>query len=187
MFWIGLIIALLAGVIGIGLSRDWVKKHFAKLQDLHLDRLALLLLLVGLVLSAVEYSKQTKTINYLEEEQIGRVLSPDQKTTLIEVLSSLPKNNVYLMGIQGDREAVRFANALKEVFLSADWTVDGVWEDILLGGPGPGIIVRQSSSSIDSVGQLITKAFNKIHIQARLVNRKDLAPQKLEIIVGSRP
>jgi len=185
MFWAGLIIAFLAGMIGIGLSRDWAKKRFPMIRDLHLDWAALLLLVIGLIISALDFSDQATIIKHLEDEQKGRVLSAGQKASLLEDLSRLPKSNVYLMGIQGDREAVRFANMLKEVFLSADWTVDGVWEDILVGGPG--VLIRQNSPSKDSVGQLVTEALNRIHVQVRFVQRPDLEPLQIEIIVGSRP
>jgi hypothetical protein len=91
------------------------------------------------------------------------------------------------MGIQGDREAIRLANTLKDVLVFAGWEVDGVWEDILIGGVGSGILVRQGSSASDSLGQSISEALNQIQITSRLVINPDLKPYQIEIIVGSRP
>ena len=187
MYWIGLFIALLAGIIGIGLSREWVKREFPRIGEIHLDRILLVLLAIGLVISSIEYLKQSKTLRQLEDEQRGRILTPKQEKYLRETFSSLPKTRVYLMGIQGDREAIRFANTLKDVLVVAGWEVDGVWEDILIGGAGSGILVRQGSSASDSLGQSITEALNQIQITSRLVINPDLKPHQLEIIVGSRP
>jgi len=186
-YWIGLFIALLAGIIGIGLSREWVKKEFHRIGEIHLDLILLVLLAIGLVISSIEYLKQSKTLRQLEDEQRGRILTPKQEKYLRETFSSLPKTRVYLMGIQGDREAIRFANTLKDVLVVAGWEVDGVWEDILIGGAGSGIIVHQGSSASDSLGQSISEALNQIQITSRLVINPDLKPHQLEIIVGSRP
>lgn len=47
------------------------------------------------------------------------------------------------MGLDGDREAIRLANFLKQAFEKAGFKVDGVWEDSLIAGTGPGILIRQ--------------------------------------------
>jgi hypothetical protein len=187
MYWIGLIIALLAGIIGIGLSREWIRREFPRIGETHLDQILLVLLAVGLVMSSIEYLKQSKTLRKIEDEQRGRILTLEQEKYLIKTLRSLPKTRVHLIGIQGDREAVRFANTLKEILIAAGWEVDGVWEDIIIGGTGPGIIVRQGPYALDSLGQRITESLNNIQITSRLVIKQDLKPHQLEIIVSSRP
>jgi len=186
-YWIGLFIALIAGLIEIGLSREWVKKEFPRLSEIHLDLILLVLLTLGLVISSIEYLKQSKTLRQLEDEQRGRILTPKQEKYLRETFSSLPKTKVYLMGIQGDREAIRFANTLKDVLVAAGWEVDGVWEDIIIGGAGPGILVRQGLSASDSLGHSIVEALNQTQITSRLVIMPDNKTGQLEIIVGSRP
>ncbi len=55
MFWLGLLIALLAGLVGIGLSRARMKSRFPLVRDLHLDWVALGLLVYGLCISAINY------------------------------------------------------------------------------------------------------------------------------------
>ena len=187
MNWIGLIITLLAGIIGIGLSREWIRKEFPKVGETHLDQILLVLLAIGLVISSIEYLKESKNLKQVEDEQKGRTLTPKQEKYLRETFSRLPKTSVYLMGIQGDREAIRFANTLKEILIVAGWEVDGVWEENIIGGAGPGILVRQGPSTSDSLGQRITDSLNKMQITARLVIMPDFEPHQLEIIVGSRP
>jgi len=187
MFWIGLFIALLAGIIGIGLGREWIKCKFPVIRDVHLDWILIGLLALGLVISAIDYSKQSKTLSQLIDKQRGRILTQKQREYLRGSLSNLSKTKVFLMGIQGDSEAIRFANTLKDVFVDAGWEVDGVWEDILIGGSGSGIMVRQGPSTTGSLGQSVTEILNQIQITSRLVIKADLKSHDLEIIVGSRP
>ena len=187
MYWIGIIISFIGGIIGIGLSREIVKRKFPIIREKHLDLASIGILVLGLLISSIDHSEQSTTLRYIVDEQQGRILTLDQKEYLIETLSSLPKTSVYLMGIQGDRESVRFANTLKDILVEVGWEVDGVWEDNIIGGAGPGIVVRQGSSSPNLLGKNIIKALNHIQITSRLVINPDLKPNQLEIIVGSRP
>lgn len=66
MFWLGLIIALASGLAGIGLSRDAVKDRFPRARDLHLDWVAIALLVVGLLISALDYRSTSRQLTSLE-------------------------------------------------------------------------------------------------------------------------
>ncbi len=55
MFWFGIFIALIAGLVGIGVSREKVKTRLPWIRDFHLDWIAIALLIVGLLLSAREH------------------------------------------------------------------------------------------------------------------------------------
>lgn len=186
-FWIGLFISLFGGVVGIALFRDWIKSNYPLINDLHLDFIALAILFTGLVITAIEHSQQSKNLKKLEDEQKGRVLKPRQKGNLINALNNIDKIKIVLIGIQGDREAIRFANVIKEILIEARWEVDGVWEDIILGGIGFGITLRESSSDPSSVGKSINEILNKNQIKSRVILKPDLKSDQIEIIVGSRP
>ncbi len=186
-FWIGLFISLLGGLIGIGLFREWIKLNYPLINDLHLDYIALIILIIGLVITAIDHSKQSRNLKQLENEQKGRVLKPKQRENLLNALNNLEKNKIVLTGIQGDRESIRFANSIKEILIEANWEVDGVWEDIILGGVGFGITLRESSSEPNSIGKIINEIMNKNQIKSRVVLKQDLKPNQIEIIVGSRP
>jgi hypothetical protein len=55
MFWLGIIIALIAGLVGIGVSREKAKARLPWIRDFHLDWIAIVLLILGLVLSAYDH------------------------------------------------------------------------------------------------------------------------------------
>lgn len=66
MFWLGLLIALLGGLLSVGLSRERVKQRYAKIGDYHLDVAALAVLVLGLVVSAIDHWHSERSINTLE-------------------------------------------------------------------------------------------------------------------------
>ena len=186
-FWIGLLLSLFGGLVGIGLFREWIKLNYPLINDLHLDFIALIILIIGLVITAIDHLKQSRNLKHLEDEQKGRVLKPKQRENLVNTLNNLEKIKIVLTGIQGDRESIRFANSIKDILIEANWEVDGVWEDIIIGGIGFGITLRESSSDPNSRGKIINEILNKNQIKSRIVLKPDLKPNQIEIIVGSRP
>ncbi len=186
-FWLGLIISLFGGLIGIGLFRDWIKLKISILDDSTLDIVSLIILIIGLVISAIDHSKQSKNLKKLEDEQKGRVLEPKQRENLLVALKKLPETKVVLMSIQGDRESFRFANTIKDILIESNWEVDGVWEENIIDGVGPGVLVREKSSEPNSIGKIINEIMNENNINTKTVIKSDLEPNRIEIIVGSRP
>lgn len=186
-FWSGLILSLFGGLLGIGLFREWMRLKLPNLDDSKLDIISLSILIIGLIISSIDHIKQSKDLQKLESEQKGRVLKPKQKENLIDALKKLSKTKVDLMSIQGDRESFRFANAIKDVLVESNWEVDGVWEEIIIGGVGPGVLVRENSSEPNSIGKIVNEIMNENNINTRIVIKSDLKPNLIEIIVGSRP
>jgi hypothetical protein len=186
-FWFGLLLSLFGGLLGIGLFREWIKLNFPYLNDSTLDVISLVILLIGLFISALDNLKQSKDFKKLEDEQKGRVLKPNQKENLILAFKKASKTKVVLMSIQGDRESFRFANVIKEILVESNWEVDGVWEEIIIGGIGPGLVIREKSAEPKSIGNILIETMNKNNIEARTVIKSDLKPNLIEIIVGSRP
>ncbi|WP_409415775.1 hypothetical protein [Flavobacterium sp. PS2] len=185
-FWIGLFISFLGGLIGLGFFRIWIKLNYPSINDEHLDFIALTILIIGLLITSIEHVTQSRNLKFLADEQKGRVLTTKEIENLSKELRNLEKIKIVLMGIQGDRESVRFANLIKEILIDASWDVDGVWEDIIIGGIGFGITIRESSSEPNSKGKILNELLNKNQIKSRIVVKPDLVPHQIEIIVGSR-
>ena len=186
-FWIGLFISLFGGLLGIGLFRERIKLNYPLINDLHLDLVAIIILIIGLLITAIDHSKQSKNLKQLEDDQKGRILKPKQRENLVNALNNLEKTKIELMGIQGDRESIRFANSIKDILIEVNWKVDGVWEDIIIGGIGFGLAVRENSSAPNSKGKIINEIMNKNQIESSFVFKPDLKLNQIEIIVGSRP
>ena len=65
LFWFGLLVALVAGLLSIGFSREAVKLRFPVVGDYHLDVAAVVLLIFGLALSAVEHYRSERSFRKL--------------------------------------------------------------------------------------------------------------------------
>jgi hypothetical protein len=65
LFWFGLLVALVAGLLSIGFSREAVKLRFPVVGDYHLDIAAVVLLIFGLAVSAVEHYRSERSFRKL--------------------------------------------------------------------------------------------------------------------------
>jgi hypothetical protein len=120
--------------------------------------------------------------------QRGRLLSGAQASKLLELLRVIqkPGEALELTGIQGDAEAVRLSNQLRGIFSSAGFKVNGPWEDIVIGGIGDGIAVRQRYKQA-AIGVAISSALQDVGLTTRIIEKSDLRPNQIEVIVGRRP
>lgn len=129
-----------------------------------------------------------RKIKSLETEQAGRNLSATQLQVLTEGLRTIqkPGEPIHLMGLQGNRESIQLANVLKRAFEGAGFVVDGVWEDLLIGGTGSGILIRQEKMD-GVIGQGVRAAFQHVGLEARIVELGNRVQNKVEIIVAYKP
>ncbi|MHC1767599.1 MAG: hypothetical protein AB9869_25525 [Verrucomicrobiia bacterium] len=183
--WFIYVISVLPAVFATrGLLQDF---RIAKTEQKWVPLAELLVTWVATVVTLVGAVQTDHKLAKLEEHQQGRVLSEEDAADLRDKISRLPKATVLLMGIQGDRESVRFANSLKPVFLSAGWSVNGVWEDSILGGAGTGILVRHNAAATNSPGPQLVEILNIRKLKARFIKLPDPDLNRFELIVGARP
>jgi len=91
VFWFALVVALLGGLLSIGLSRDRVKQRYPVVRDYHLDVCATVLLVLGLLASAFEHRESERAITVLQKAQAPWELSPQQEEVFISQLKKAPK------------------------------------------------------------------------------------------------
>jgi hypothetical protein len=68
MFWVGLIVTVVSGLVGIGLTRDRFKGKFPKVGEYHLDWFALILLGAGIVVMTIDHFAASKENRELRAE-----------------------------------------------------------------------------------------------------------------------
>ena len=88
MFWLGLSIALVGGLLGIEVCRKKIKRHLT-ISDHRLDLVALVCLLGGLCVSGFEQIQTESELSALREETSPRHLSPEQRRAMSPVLEKL--------------------------------------------------------------------------------------------------
>ncbi len=63
--WSGLILSLFGSLLGIGLFREWMRLKLPNLDDSNLDIVSLSILIIGLIISSIDYLKQSKDLKKL--------------------------------------------------------------------------------------------------------------------------
>lgn len=128
-------------------------------------------------------------LGVLEAEQAGRRLDANQREALVGAFLSIakPAIPIHLIGLQGDKEAIHLANALKHILEAGGFAVDGVWEDSIIGGTGSGILIRQDTTD-GVVGIALAAALQRVGLGVRIVGLGAARSEgQVEIIVGYRP
>jgi hypothetical protein len=119
LFWLGLIIALVGGLLSIGLSREAVKVRFPIVGDYYLDVAAAILLVAGLILSAVEHYRSAKSFRELSEKTSPRHLTAQQLSAMEPLLGKLKGRPVAFAFRMMDGESSDYTSELVQLFRDA--------------------------------------------------------------------
>jgi hypothetical protein len=123
LFWLGLAIAFIAGLLSIGFSRETVKARFPLVGDYYLDVAAVILLAFGLVLSAVEHYRSERSFQELTEKTSYRHLTAKQIAAMRPPLSKLKGRSVAFAFRLMDGESSDYTMELIHLFRDAGCVV----------------------------------------------------------------
>jgi hypothetical protein len=112
LFWFALLVALVGGLLTIGLSREAVKLRFPVVGDYYLDLAAVILLIVGLIAAGLEHYRSDRTVRELTEKTRPRHITPDQRRAIVSGLSKTPDSlkGLYICSIAFEPEAEQYRN-----------------------------------------------------------------------------
>jgi len=174
VFWFALVVALLGGLLSIGLSRDRVKQRYPVVRDYHLDVCATVLLVLGLLASAFEHRESERAITVLQKAQAPWELSPQQEEVFISQLKKAPKGKVAIEYIRSDEIRSRdFAVKIKSILADSGYDVWGYMAGFTQADAPPLVGIRISIKDEKSgiVGGGLQRAFKAIGISAEGVRR----------------
>lgn len=183
--WIIAAIVTISGVL-IGLAARQVGRYRATMLEQHLasaleERDAKAKQLEQMAIEA----KQEATA--VKERQQPRRLTPDQRTTLLKLLSAGRGTAVKITAMLGDGESKGFAEAIKSVLSEAGWIVDGVNQGLFTGQPiGLHIQVKDGTAPPPNT-HLLGNSLIQIGILTTGAIKADLPPNAIEVIVGHKP
>lgn len=114
-------------------------------------------------------------------------LSDSQIETLTRLLTSIPKpaDPVHLTALPND-EAKVLAAKIKRALISAGFTVDGVWDEMVLAESIPTIVIRQKSKN-KLVGTGMAAALKQVGLKSKIVANDALPESRVEILVDYQP
>lgn len=122
----------------------------------------------------------------LQQRVADRHLSTEQRTDLVERLSTSPRGEVHLECVGGDPEPCAFAGELADALRAGGWTVAFGESDrgILFGGTSPkGVFLRVQSGTIPRAVAL-QRALAEVGIQAPGQIVPDLPEDWVKLLVG---
>lgn len=120
MFWIGAAMALVGGLVSIGLSRESVKSRYGAIKDYHLDVLALVILLGGLAVSSIDHLQSERSLRELQKTA-GRNVTRSSVEQFIRRVAGEPKGTVQVKFMGSDAEAAAYANEIWAMLRSAGY------------------------------------------------------------------
>ena len=128
LFWLGLIVALFGGLLSVGFFRDLIRQLIPSVSDSLIDAVAVVLLVLGLIVSAVEHYRE-KTEHQLGEKSFRRLETFATEPRVVnfekaaELLKNAPKGSVEIAPLQGSVEADWLADQLQMAFSAAGWKI----------------------------------------------------------------
>ena len=146
--------------------------------------------LLSLVASFTGYESHAlseQAIISLQNEVNRHDLTDTQLEMLTQLLTSVPKpaDPVHLTSLPND-EAKVLAGKLKRALISAGFTTDGVWDEMVLAESIPTIVIRQKSKN-GLVGTGIAKALMQVGLKPKIVPTDALPESRVEILVDYQP
>src|SRR4051794_2950282 len=131
MFWIGLAIAVVGGLLGVPLWRNWIQSRLRQATDRAFDITRSTLIIIGALIAVAGYMQSGRenkalrreitesqkkqaaaeqALRKVQEQQRPRTLTVTQFITLLSQLQNGPKGKVKIESLVGDAEADGFAN-----------------------------------------------------------------------------
>jgi hypothetical protein len=202
IFWLGIVIAGVSGLVAIGFSREGVKQRFPKLSEFHLDIVALILLGSGLLMSVVDHYAsesevsslrgQLKTnddkLKALQSDTAPRSLDATTRTRLIAALAACDsQRSVSIATPFSDRETQDFAAQIASAFRDAGWEVEGPGRSFITTAPSYFIIEVDSVELAHPCAGLVQKAFRDVGFEVRGEIHPKAPSDKINLIIGTKP
>jgi len=190
MFWIGLLIALLGGLLSVALSREALKQRYPAIKEYHLDVIFLVVLCLGLLFSAVDHYKSERTLQALQEKVAPRHVSAQQRKAMLPILSAVKGRSIAIACRMMDGESCDYAKELTNLLSEAGCQVPELVQTSLNDSPGHLAITVYGKADV-SVANTLIKAFRAADMPARIVAIKENSvgmwyPDTVHIIVGRK-
>ena len=154
------------GLLSIGLSREAVKVRFPVVGDYCLDTGAVILLMLGLVLSAFEHYRSERSLQELTEKTSPRHLSAKQKAAMERPLSKLKGRTVAFAFRMMDGESSDYTVELVQLFRDAGCVIPDPIKTSLNDLPGY-VAITPHGQVANDVTDLLLNVFRAGNIPAK--------------------
>lgn len=189
MFWIGLAIALFGGLLSIGLSRDAVRKRYRAVGEYHLDVLAIVVLLAGLVVSAIDHSQSQRSFRELKEKTAGRLLPKAAVEHFVQRVAREAKGKVRIKFMANDPEAANYAIAIRAMLLKGGYDVEEEPQPwFFFGQAVRGVILAvRDDNNLPPHATALAEAIRSIGIDAEGQHDNGIGGDEVFVEIGVKP
>jgi hypothetical protein len=188
MFWLGLATALLGGLFSIGLSRDTVRSRYKAIGDYHLDAIAIAVLLIGLVVTAVDHFQSERLLNEIKDKTSGRSLSPSMVARFLHGVANEPKGKVRVKFMGNNPEAADYAAALRDMLLKAGYETEQPEPWYFYGNADRGLVMAiKDNDRVPLHTVPLAKAFREIGLIIDEQTNEAVAEDEIFVEVGAKP
>lgn len=195
MFWLGLVIALLSGLPQIEFFRDAFKRRFHWVRNHHLDYIALLLLVSGLCVSAVDHilserqaEKERIARVRIEQQLTPRSLSEKQQQNVADKIRRFSPQSFEFIFYPEDKEVVGLVKMIAQPLLAAGW--QGVKPTSWLGfALVTGVNIEYPEDQLEAAAIALAAALQEqgIAASASLNKKYNENTSRIRIRVGKKP
>ena len=197
MFWIGIFLTLVGGLIANSLLRDYFKKLFPHVKDKYFDNALIIFLIVGLCITIILHISNQKEVRVLKQKANPWRLSDSQVTELNKNLLKMSPQPIFIACKMMDGDSKDFADSLATVFIDSGWDPGTINKSSLDDFRGLRIFSTLNSHgkvkdpSETNYKHLLKVLLNAgINVEETIVREKSISrlpPNKICIIVGRRP
>ena len=189
MFWLGLATALLGGLFSLGLSRDTVRSRYKAIGDYHLDAVAIAVLLVGLVVTAVDHFQSERLLNEINDKTSGRHLSARMIARFLNSVANEPKGKVRVKFMANNPEASDYATELRGIFLKAGYEAGEEPQPwYFYGNADRGIVLAiKDNDKVPRHAVPLVKAFHESGLIIDEQINEAVAEDEIFVEVGTKP
>lgn len=179
MFWLGLIVAILSGLAGVGISRESLKRKYPRIRDLQIDRISVGLLFIGLLISTIDYRDATEELESARKDsraaqeradeaiakQQPRRFLPEQRSKLLELLNQGPKGPVIVQADWTDAEAGRYAAEIRGILDESGFEIRNITLQALASGQQGAFMLVKNLNSPPRHAISLQKSFDANHVR----------------------
>jgi hypothetical protein len=213
MFWIGVAIGVVGGLLGVPLWRSWIQSKLRQATDRAFDITRSMLIIIGAILAVAGYiqsgrenealrrslqtaeeslSKTEQRLHAAEEQTstLGerirfRQLSESQIQAISNRLRQAPMAKIRMLQPTGDQEVVQLAEQVKQALEGAGWSIEKDLVD-LSGTPRFGLILYASENPPNASVSALYRALHNAQLSLLLHRDVNLPPDVIGIQIGSK-
>ncbi len=195
MFWFGLGITLLSGLLQINIFREAFKRRFRWMRDHHIDYLAFTFFVGGLSVSAVDHiftERQAENDRLarksIEQQLAPRFLNEKQQQLIANKIRQYAPQPFEVLFYLEDKEVIELAKMIAQPLHTAGWR--GIKSTTFLAfGLVTGVNVEYPKSELKAAADALSIVLNEEGIAASAsFNQKDTRnTSRIRIRVGKKP